>query len=100
MAESSSSKSEDRRAHLGIGNDLNTKDICKPRPAIVSKCAEDEVFTLLVKDQYARYHLCINVCLDLLSREIVSVKSSVSLATGEGFYWGSWETRLKRVLCL
>ena len=91
---------------MSIGDNLNTEDICKAWPAIVSKRAEDEVFTLLIEDQYSRYHLCIEVCLDLLDRKALSARNCEILATGrrvEVYNWSSElyrETRFKRVLYL
>ena len=56
MAEGRRAKCEDRRADLGIGDDLYAKHIGEARPAVVSKGAEDEVLALLIEDENAGEH--------------------------------------------
>lgn len=56
MAKGRRAKSEDGRTDLGVGDDLYAKHIGKAGSAIVSKGAEDEVLSLLVKYQDAGEH--------------------------------------------
>lgn len=57
MAESCASQRQDGRSDLGIGDDLDAKDVGKARAAVVAKGAEDEVLALLVEDEHAGEHL-------------------------------------------
>lgn len=56
MAESGEAESEDWGANLGIGDDLDAEDVGEAGSAVVSKGAEDQIFALLVEDQYAGEH--------------------------------------------
>ena len=56
MAKGCRAESEDRRADLGIGDDLYAKHIGEAGSAIVSKGAKDEVLALLIEDQDAGEH--------------------------------------------
>ena len=56
MAKGRRAESEDRRADLGIGDDLYAKHIGKAGSAIVAKGTEDEVLALLVEDQDTGEH--------------------------------------------
>jgi len=49
MAESRRAECQNRRAHLGIGYDLDAEDVGEPRAAIVTEGAKDEVLALLVE---------------------------------------------------
>lgn len=56
MAESRTSERQDRRADLGVGDDLYTEDIGEAGAAVVPEGAEDEVLALLVEDEDSRQH--------------------------------------------
>ena len=56
MAKGRRAESEDRRADLGIGDDLYAKYIGKAGSAIVAKGTEDEVLALLIEDQDTGEH--------------------------------------------
>lgn len=56
MAKGRASERQDGRPHLGVGDDLDAKDVGKARPAVVAKGAEDEVFALLIEDEHAGEH--------------------------------------------
>ena len=56
MAKGGRAESENRRADLGIGDDLYAKHIGKAGSAIVAKGAEDEVLAFLIEDQDAGEH--------------------------------------------
>jgi hypothetical protein len=58
MAKGRASERQDRRPHLGVGDDLDAEDVGKARPAVVAKGAEDEVLALLVEDEHSGEHLC------------------------------------------
>lgn len=57
MAERCTSERQDRGADLRVGNDLDAEDVCKPRTAVLSKCAEDEVLTLLIEEEDPGEHV-------------------------------------------
>jgi hypothetical protein len=56
MAECGASEGEDRRADVGIRDDLDTEDVGEAGAAVGSEGAKDEVFAFLVEDQDAGYH--------------------------------------------
>lgn len=56
MAERRASKRQDGRAHLGIRDDLDAKDIGESGSAVVAEGAENEVLALLVEDEDAGQH--------------------------------------------
>lgn len=58
MAEGGASQGQDGRANLGVGDDLDSKDIGETWAAVVSKGAKDEVFALLIEYEDSRYHGC------------------------------------------
>src|SRR4051794_40683900 len=47
MAKGGAAQGQDGRAHLGIADDLDPKDIGEPWAAVVAEGAEDEVLALL-----------------------------------------------------
>ena len=51
VAKGCGSEGEDWRADLGIGDDLDAEDVCKPWAAIISKGTENEIFAFLIKDK-------------------------------------------------
>lgn len=56
MAEGGAAQGQDGRAHLGIADDLDAKDIGEPGATVVAKGTEYEVLALLVEYQDAGEH--------------------------------------------
>ena len=56
MTERRRSQSQDRRADLGVGYDLDTEDVRKPRSTVVTESSEDEVLALLIEDEDTGEH--------------------------------------------
>lgn len=56
MAKGRRAEGEDRRADLGVGDDLYAKHIGKAGSAVVAKGAKDEVLALLIEDEDAGEH--------------------------------------------
>lgn len=50
VAERCGAEGEDGRADLGVGDDLDAKDVGEAGAAVVAEGAEDEVFSFLVED--------------------------------------------------
>lgn len=57
MAESGRAKSQDGRADLSIGDDLDAEDVCKSGPTVGTECTEDEILALLVEDEDTAEHV-------------------------------------------
>lgn len=56
MGEGGASESEDRRADLGIGYDLDTEDIGQAWAHVLAESTQDEEFALLVEEKDSRQH--------------------------------------------
>jgi hypothetical protein len=53
MAKGGASEGKNGRPDLGVGDDLDAKDVCEARATVVPEGAEDEVLALLVEDEDA-----------------------------------------------
>lgn len=56
MAEGGRAQGQDGRADLGIGDDLDAKDVGQTRTAVVAKGTEDEILAFLVEDEDSGEH--------------------------------------------
>lgn len=56
MAKGRLAKRQQRRADLGVGNNLDAKDVGEARAAVAAEGAEDEVLAFLVEDEDAGEH--------------------------------------------
>lgn len=56
MAEGRGAEGEDRRAHLGVGDDLDAENVGEARAAVVAEGAKDEVLAFLVEYEDAGEH--------------------------------------------
>lgn len=57
MAEGCAAERKDRGTDGGVADDLDAKDVGEAGATILTVGAKDEVFTFLIEDQEAGYHL-------------------------------------------
>lgn len=58
VAKGGAAERQDRGADLGIGDDLDAKDISEARAAVISEGAKYQVLALLIEYQNTGQHLC------------------------------------------